>query len=107
MADNQYKTLQKQGGAPREVAQVVRGLMDGKSNNTGEVTLDTGSTTTVVTEFRAGAKSYIGLMPQTSNAAAEIGNGTIYVSSRGDQQFTLTHASNAQNDRTFTYVVIG
>jgi hypothetical protein len=46
-------------------------------------------------------------MPTTANAAAEIGNGTLYVSSRDKQQFTITHASNTQSDRTFGYVVQG
>jgi len=31
----------------------------------------------------------------------------MYVSSKGDQAFTITHANNAQTDRTFGYVVFG
>jgi hypothetical protein len=44
-------------------------------------------------------------MPTTANAAAEIGNGTIYVSSRGKQTATITHANNSQTDRTFAYAL--
>jgi hypothetical protein len=44
-------------------------------------------------------------MPTTANAAAEL--ATMFVSSRGKQTFTITHANNGQTDRTFKYVVIG
>jgi hypothetical protein len=95
------------GGTPREISQVVNNLLDGKSNNTGTFTCTASAATTAVTDFRAGKSSIILLMPQTANAAAEVGNGTIYVSTRAKQSFTVTHANNAQTDRTFGYVVIG
>jgi hypothetical protein len=95
------------GGTPREISQVVNNLVDGKSNNTGTFTCTASAATTAVTDFRAGKSSIILLMPQTANAAAEVGNGTIYVSTRAKQSFTVTHANNAQTDRTFGYVVIG
>jgi hypothetical protein len=44
-------------------------------------------------------------MPTTANAAAEMDG--MFVSSRGKQTFTITHANNSQSDRTFKYVVIG
>jgi len=46
-------------------------------------------------------------MPMTANAAAEFGNGTLYVAARVKGAFTLAHANNAQADRTFGYVLIG
>jgi hypothetical protein len=45
--------------------------------------------------------------PTTANAAAEQGGGTMYLSARAKQGFTLTHANNSQTDRTFLYIVIG
>jgi len=84
---------------------VIRQLSDGKSNNTGTVTLTINSATTVVSDFRAGADSVITFMPTTANAAAEL--ATMYVSSQGKQTFTLTHANNALNDRTFGVTITG
>jgi hypothetical protein len=95
------------GGTPRETSQVVNNLLDGKSNNTGSFTCTASAATTAVTDFRAGKSSIILLMPQTANAAAEVGNGTIHVSTRAKQSFTITHANNSQTDRTFGYVIIG
>jgi hypothetical protein len=95
------------GGTTREISQVVNNLIDGKSNNTGSFTCTASAATTAVTDFRAGKSSIILLMPQTANAAAEVGNGTIHVSTRAKQSFTITHANNSQTDRTFGYVIIG
>lgn len=101
-----YRTLPVEGtDDPREVASIVRGVMDGKINATGTVTLAASAATTVVTDFRAGGDSVILLSPRTSNAAAAI--STTYISTRAKQSFTLTHANNAQTDRTFNYAVIG
>ena len=36
----QFRTLPPFGGDQRAVAEVVRGVMDGKTNNTGRLTLD-------------------------------------------------------------------
>ena len=95
------------GGTTREISQVVNNLIDGKSNNTGSFTCTASAATPAVTDFRAGKSSIILLMPQTANAAAEVGNGTIHVSTRAKQSFTITHANNSQTDRTFGYVIIG
>ena len=62
---------------------------------------------TAVADLRARPESVILLMPTTANASAEQGAGTIYVSARAKQTFTLTHANNGQTDRTFKYAIIG
>ena len=41
-----YRKLPFQGGDPRLVSEVVNNLVEGKSNNTGEITLNTGGATT-------------------------------------------------------------
>jgi hypothetical protein len=33
-----YRKLNWQGGTPREVSEIVNNLVEGKSNNTGEIT---------------------------------------------------------------------
>jgi len=84
---------------------VLRNVVDGKTNNTGSVTLTINVGSTVVTDQRAGAESTITFMPTTANAAAEL--ATMYVSSQGKQTFTITHANNALNDRAFRYTITG
>lgn len=91
----------------RNVTRVVNNIMRGKTNNKSTVTLNASSTSTVVTDVNVGGDSIIVFMPTTANAALEFTNGGMYVSSTGDQTFTITHVNNAQVDRTFDYVVIG
>jgi hypothetical protein len=38
---------------------------------------------------------------------AEIGNGTMYIGAINNGSFVVTHANNAQADRTFLYVALG
>lgn len=90
----------------RRLAQAVNLLIDGKSNNTGSVTLTENVTTTTVTDRRIGDGSTITFCPETANAAAEL--TTMYVSTRtAGASFVLTHANNAQTDRIFKYTITG
>ncbi len=67
-----YRKLAWTGGDPRQVAEIVNNLVEGKSNNTGEVTLNTGwATTTTINDERIGFNSYIGLMPISDAAEAD------------------------------------
>ena len=67
-----YRKLNWQGGTPREVAEIVNNLVEGKSNNTNEITLNTGwATTTTLYDERIGYNSYIGLMPVSYAAEAD------------------------------------
>jgi hypothetical protein len=90
---------------------VVNGLMQGKSNNYGSVTLTANAASTTVTEApnRISSTSVILFMPTTANAASEIGAGTMYVSSTSpaNNTFTIAHANNAQTDRTYRYIIVG
>ena len=91
----------------RQISMWMREVHQGKLANTGTVTLAASSASTTVSDYRAGANSFIGFMPQTANAAAEIGAGTMYVATQGKQTFTITHANNAQVDRIFCYCLLG
>lgn len=65
-----YRKLPFQGGDPRLVAEVVNNLVEGKSNNSGEITLNTGgATTTTLFNERIGFESIILLDPLTETAA--------------------------------------
>jgi hypothetical protein len=69
VVNQQYRKLNPAGAQPREISEVVNNLMDGKSNNTGEITLNAGwATTTTIYDERIGYDSVILLMP-TSDAA--------------------------------------
>ena len=68
---NQYRRLPNMGGTPREVAEVVNNLVEGKLNSTGTITLDTGgATTTTLLDRRIGADSVILFAPASLSAAA-------------------------------------
>ena len=91
----------------RKLAEAINLVRQGKVTTVGSITLTASQTTTTLTNIAIGPDSFIGFMPTTANAASEIGNGTLYVSARTDGSATITHANNAQNDRTFAYVVLG
>jgi len=107
MATANFLRLSPLDNDPREVANVVNNILGGKLNCTGSVTLTASAASTAVTDQRAGYESVILFMPTTANAAAEQAAGGMYVSTRGKQTFTITHANNAQTDRTFDYIIIG
>jgi len=101
-----FPTVNQDEKDHRKVNAVVRNVVDGKTNNTASLTLTASVGTTVVTDFRAGAESYVCFMPLTANAAAELAAGTMYVSSQGTNTFTITHQNAITTDRTFRYIVV-
>ena len=67
-----FRTLPPFGGDQRETAEVVRGIMDGKTNNTGTLTLATGgATTTTLDDRRIGGDSVILFAPSSAAAFAD------------------------------------
>ena len=101
-----YRTLPPFGGDQRQVAEVVRGVMDGKTNNTGEITLSAaGATSTVLNDERIGFGSIIILTPLSATAAAFVNN--VSVSARNKGQATLTHNANTALDRKYGYIIVG
>ena len=89
----------------RQIAIVLNNSLDGKLNSTGSITLTASSATSTLNDRRLGATSVLSFMPTTSNASA--GMTSLYVSAQGKQTATLTHANNAQTDRTYKYIIIG
>lgn len=84
---------------------VVNGLLDGRNNAIGTATLATSTTTTSVIDHRVGVDSVITLMPTTSRAASAL--TAVYVSSRLQGSFIITHDSQTYTDRVFAYKVGG
>jgi hypothetical protein len=68
----QFRTLPPFGASERDVAEVVRGIMDGKTNNSGLLTLATGNaTTTTLYDGRIGNDSLIFFVPVSNAAKAD------------------------------------
>ena len=89
-----YRKLNWQGGTPREVSEVVNNLVEGKSNNTGEITLAAGgATTTTIYDERIGYNSVVLLMATTATAADAAKTALPY----GSWQNTTTHTAALAN----------
>ena len=86
----------------RQLAVAININADGQ---TGTLTLTANAASTTLTDDRITASSVISLMPTTANAAAAL--ATSYVGTRAIGSATITHANNAQADKTFAYIVTG
>ena len=84
----------------RQLSVAINTNADGQS---GTITLTASVATSTLTDPRITPSSTINLMPTTANAAAEIGNGTMYIGTTINGFATITHANNAQTNRTFKY----
>ena len=94
----------------KKIVLAIQQLAAGRSNAHGTVTLGLNVATTVVAPTQSGviaAGSTVMLTPTTANAAAEVGNGTMYVSTVAKDTFTITHANSATAGRTFIYAILG
>lgn len=91
----------------KKVILSLQQLAAGRSNAVGAVTLTTSVAATTVTTSNCAVGSTPILTPTTANAAAEVGNGTMYVSAVANGSFTITHANSATTGRTFLYALVG
>jgi hypothetical protein len=67
-----FRVLPPFGADQRGVAEVVNGIMNGKTNNTGSVTLATGwATSTTITDARIGIDSVIIVIPYSDAAESD------------------------------------
>lgn len=104
-------TLSPQETKIYSIVQVVIGLMLGRSNSVGQVTLRANQTTTTVTKAVDPAATNVSvgqeifLSPRTANAAAAL--ATSYISAVGQGTFTIVHANNAQTDKLFGFEARG
>lgn len=90
----------------RRIVDVVNRSLSGKLNVTLVVTLNAGTTSTIIKDARIGAFSALLFTPLTANAAIEQAAGGLYVSAQQSGQATIEHASNAQGDRRFRVVIL-
>jgi len=91
----------------QRIVLAIRDLFNGRNNASGKFTCAVNAATTVVSVPNAGLLSNPILFPTTANAAAELKNGTCYVSAVGLGSFTVTHANSATTGRTFNYFING
>jgi hypothetical protein len=99
-----FRILNPAGGTPREISEVVNNAMNGKTNNTGSITLAVGgATSTVIYDERIGFDSVVLLTPTTSGASGY----AYYVDTNAKGSITIRHAANSTAGRTFRYLVVG
>jgi hypothetical protein len=89
-----FRVLPPFGGEPRAVAEILNGVMNGKTNNTGTITLNTGNaTTTNLVDERISIDTKIVLIP-FSNAAEGDAAPYAQFSDYNDQAATTTATEN-------------
>lgn len=99
----QFRLLPYQGGAPRQISEVVNNLMNGKSNNTGTITLATGNaTTTTLYDERISVDTKIILIPFSDAAEADSAPYGAFQDST-DQTATTISASYVMKYNTTDY----
>lgn len=92
---------------PFRFAQAISELFQGRSNAVGTFTLTANAASTTVAAENCGDESQVFLMPRTANAAAALATTYILAGNVKNGSFIVTHANNAQTDRSFGYVAIG
>ena len=102
MSRNNFRRLSVLGDDELTLANVVNGILDGKVNSTGSVTLANSATTTTLSDDRIRGNSVILFMPTTSDASTV----TIHVTGRQKGQATLNHAS-ATTPRSYDNLILG
>jgi len=99
-----YRKLAWTGGNPREVAEVVNNLVEGKSNNTGDFSTATSTTSTTLNNERIGFNSVILFMPLDHNSSQELKD--IYFSNFAQGSCTVHHGSHGVS-RNYRYIIVG
>ena len=88
-----------------KINRAIQQIEQGRLNGSGLCTLAAGATTTTVKAANCGAGSRVQLTAMSANAAAAL--TTTYISAVANGSFTITHANNAQTDRTFGFACLG
>ena len=86
----------------RKLAEVANGIMQGRTNNRGLITLSAG-TTTVLTDERLAGSSIITFMPVTA-VGASLAAGT-FVTALGKGTATLNHPTPSSGTQILNYVI--
>jgi hypothetical protein len=99
-----FRVLNPAGSTAREISEVVNNIINGKTNNTGSITIAIDNATyTVIYDERIGFDSVVILTPATSSASGY----AYYLDTNAKGSITIRHAANTTAGRTFRYVVVG
>ena len=98
------KQIPPTGATDRDRDFAIRELINGRSNATGNVTLDLNTTTTTVNRTNCNEDAVVLLFPRNAAAAGVV--ASTFVSSVTKTGFVITHTSSATT-RTFGYLVVG
>ena len=99
-----FRNLNYSGATPREISEVVNGIMNGKTNNTGDFTTTQSSTTSTIYDERIGYDSVILFTPMNDKAASEM--NSLYVQTLNKGSAIIHHGSH-NFDCIFRYIVVG
>jgi len=91
----------------RDIATILNGVLQGKMNVTGTMTLTASVASTTLTDVRIGADTVVILTPTTANAAAALATAYQTYQNASDGAAVINHANNSQSDRTFIFTLIG
>ena len=93
----------------RKLARAINSLRSGKMNCLLDVTLTANAGTTTVTDSRIGYYSAFFFMPMTANADVDCRVGPLYVAQATLKtgSAVITHANNANTDRTHRVAILG
>ena len=97
--------LQPQEKSIYNIVQAIIQLVNGRQNSVGDVTLTPNAGSTVVSFENCSTGCRVFLEPRTAHAAAAL--ATTFISAIGQKSFTITHANDAQIDKTFSFLAIG
>ena len=99
-----YRKLPWTGGDARSVAEIVNNLVEGKSNNTGDFSTATSTTTTTLNDERIGFNSVIVFMPLDHNSSMELKD--VYFDTFTQGSCTVHHGSHGVA-RNYRYIIVG
>jgi hypothetical protein len=88
----------------RKCAQAINGILNGQTNNSYDLVLEAGESSTTITDERITAKTMAVLSPQNAAAAADLAS-MWYVASGG--QIVIHHPISASADRNLGVAIIG
>ena len=91
----------------QRIVDAIIQLVTGRSNSVGDVTLTASAASTVVAFPNCSRDCRVFLFPQTANAAAALATTYILKANILQGSFTITHANNAQVDKSFSFICVG
>jgi hypothetical protein len=102
-----FRVLPPFGGEPRAVAEILNGVMNGKTNNTGTISFVTDDLPLTVEDARCGFGTVVLLSPTNSRACQLINHVFISSTTSGSFVIDLRSGSSGSGTANFSYALIG